>query len=168
MVVRELTSEHLFERELRKLYHAELEILDLHAELAAAAATNEVEALFTGHEADTVDQIDRIEQIFPVLEAEPTVEASPIMEGILAEKNEMHSTEAPDHLRDLGVLSTGMMNERFEITVLDHLLLLAEQIEMPHGVRCDLATNREEAKAALSAMEAIVERRRASDDTVDE
>ena len=164
MAVTELTSEYLFERELRKLYHAELEILDLHAELAAAAASKEVESLFTGHEADTVEQIDRIEQIFSVLDANPTVEASPIMEGILAEKNEMLSTDAPAHLRDLGVLSTGMMNERFEITVLNQLLLLAEKLELPRNVKQSLETNRMEANAALSAMQAIVDRRQESED----
>jgi ferritin-like metal-binding protein YciE len=40
------TPTETFERELQKLYHAELEILDMHADLAAAAASEEVEALF--------------------------------------------------------------------------------------------------------------------------
>lgn len=80
------TAAEMFERELRKLYHAELEILDLHGDLAAAAASDEVEALFTGHEEETVEQINRIERIFDELGTEPQAEGSPVMEGILAEK----------------------------------------------------------------------------------
>lgn len=150
----------MFERELRKLYHAELEILELHADLAAAAATEDVASLFTGHEADTVEQIHRIESIFAHLDTEPAAEASPIMEGIVAEKDGVVGGDAPADLRDLDVLTTGMLNERFEITVLDRLVLLATDLELPPAIVRDLEANRREAKAALSEMEAIVERRR--------
>ncbi len=155
-----LTSTDLFTRELRKLYHAELEILDLHADLANAAASDEVRALFSDHEADTVEQIHRIEGIFAELNTEPQAEGSPVMEGILAEKDEIVSTDAPPALRDLDVLTTGMLNERFEITVLDRLLLLATDLEVSTEVTTELDANRQEAKAALTNMEAIVERRR--------
>jgi len=104
------TPVEMFERELQKLYHAELEILDLHAGLAEKAA--------------------------------------------------LASTPAPPDLRDLDVLRTGMMNERFEITVLDQLLLLATDLDFPPEIVSDLEANRQEAKAALREMEAIVERRR--------
>lgn len=154
------TPTEMFERELQKLYHAELEILDLHADLAEAAASEGVETLFTGHEADTVEQIHRIERIFKELGEEPQAEGSPVMEGILAEKDEIVSTDVPPDLRDLDVLSTGMMNERFEITVLDRLLLLAADLDLPDEISTGLEANRQEAKAALTEMEAIVERRR--------
>jgi ferritin-like metal-binding protein YciE len=150
----------MFERELQKLYHAELEILYLHADLAEAAASDNVRALFTDHEADTVEQVHRIEWIFEALDVEPQAEGSPVMEGILAEKDEIVSTDAAPALRDLDVLSTGMMNERFEITVLDRLLVLAADLDLPDGITTELTANRREAKAALTEMEAIVERRR--------
>ncbi|TYL38703.1 hypothetical protein CV102_09295 [Natronococcus pandeyae] len=154
------TPTDLFERELQKLYHAELEILDLHADLAEAAASDEVEALFTDHEADTVEQIHRIERIFDELGEKPQASGSPVMEGILAEKDQIVSTNAPPELRDLDVLSTGMMNERFEITVLDRLLLVAADLDVTDEITTELAANRQEAKAALTEMKAIVERRR--------
>jgi ferritin-like metal-binding protein YciE len=154
------TPTETFERELQKLYHAELEILDLHADLAAAAASEEVKALFADHEADTVEQIRRIERMFDALDEAPRARGSPVMEGILAEKNEIVSTDAPSALRDLDVLSTGMLNERFEITVLDRLLVLAAEVDLPREITTELGANRQEAKAALTKMEAIVERRR--------
>lgn len=154
------TAAEMFERELRKLYHAELEILDLHGDLAAAAASDEVEALFTGHEEETVEQINRIERIFEELGTEPQAEGNPVMEGILAEKNALISTDSPADLRDLDVLRTGMMNERFEITVLDQLLLLGAELDLATSIGIRLEANRREAKAALTEMEAIVERRR--------
>lgn len=154
------TAAEMFERELRKLYHAELENLDLHGDLAAAAASDEVEALFTGHEEETVEQINRIERIFEELGTEPQAEGNPVMEGILAEKNALISTDSPADLRDLDVLRTGMMNERFEITVLDQLLLLGAELDLATSIGIRLEANRREAKAALTEMEAIVERRR--------
>ena len=154
------TPTEMFERELQKLYHAELEILDLHADLADAAASEAVKSVFSDHEDDTVEQIHRIERMFEELGEEPRAEGSPVMEGILAEKDEIVSTDVPADLRDLDVLSTGMMNERFEITVLDRLLLVAGELEIPEQITTELATNRQEAKAALTEMEAIVERRR--------
>ena len=155
-----MTHGEMFERELRKLYHAELEILDLHADLAAAAASEDVEALFTDHEKETVEQIHRIEQIFDRLNEKPRAEGSPVMEGILAEKDALVSTAAPAELRDMDVLSTGMMNVRFEITVLDRLLPLATEIDLSRDIVMELEANRREAMAALTEMEAIVERRR--------
>ncbi len=155
----ETTPADVFERELRKLYHAELEILDLHSDLAAAAASEEVAALFTGHKEDTVEQIHRIERIFEQLDEPPRADGSPVMEGILAEKDAL-VTDGPSELRDLDVLSTGMLNERFEITVLDRLLLLATDLELSDETVMELEANRREARAALSEMEAIVERRR--------
>lgn len=155
------TPTEMFERELRKLYHAELEILDLHADLARAAAAEDVHDLFTGHEADTVEQIHRIEGIFETLGTEPQAEGSPVMEGIIAEKDAIVGTDAPAALRDLDVLSTGMLNERFEITVLDRLLLLAGDLELDDEIVRGLEANRQEANAALTRMEAILERRRA-------
>jgi hypothetical protein len=53
-----------------------------------------------------------------------------------------------------------MLNERFEITVLDRLLLLAADMGLPEEIAMGLTTNRQESKAALTGMEAIVERRR--------
>jgi ferritin-like metal-binding protein YciE len=150
----------VFARELRKLYHAELEILDLHADLADAAVSDDVEELFSDHEADTVGQIHRIERIFDELGTDPRADGSPVMEGIIAVKDEIVAANQSPELRDLDVLSTGMMNERFEITVLDRLLLVASNLDLPTVVVTGLETNRREAKAALAEMGEIVERRR--------
>jgi ferritin-like metal-binding protein YciE len=101
------SKRELFDRELQKLYHAEIEILDLHSDLATAAASDEVRAIFGGHEGDTVDQIDRIEAIFATLDMEPHEQGSPIMEGLLAEKDQFVLDVEDDDLRDLDVISIG-------------------------------------------------------------
>lgn len=154
------TKADMFERELRKLYHAEIEILDLHADLAAAAASEEVRALFSGHEDDTVEQIDRIEALFEVLDLEPRERGSPVMEGLLAEKDEFIAEVSDDDLRDLDAISVGMINERFEITLLDRLLLLADELGLPEVTRSTLERNRREARTALERMQRFLEDRR--------
>ncbi|QLG61245.1 DUF892 family protein [Halorarum salinum] len=154
------TKEETFERGLRKLYRAEIEILDLHADLAAAAASEEVRDVFSGHEGDTVDQIDRIEEPFEVVDLEPRERGSPIVEGLLAEKDEFVAEVNDDDLRDLDAISVGMINERFEITLLDRLLLLADALGLPEPTRSTLKRNRAEARAALERMERFLEERR--------
>jgi ferritin-like metal-binding protein YciE len=154
------SKRELFDRELRKLYHAEIEILDLHSDLSDAAASEEVRAIFGGHESDTVDQIDRIEDIFAVLDMEPREQGSPIMEGLLAEKDQFVAEVEDDDLRDLDVISIGMINERLEITLLDRLLLLVEELGLPEPAAENLEANRSEAQAALERMQQFLEDRR--------
>ena len=154
------SKRELFDRELQKLYHAEIEILDLHSDLAAAAASDEVRAIFGGHENDTVDQIDRIEAIFSALNMEPRETGSPIMEGLLAEKDQFVLDVEDDDLRDLDVINIGMINERLEITLLDRLILLADELGLPEPTVSNLEENRAEARAALERMQQFLEDRR--------
>jgi len=154
------SKRELFDRELRKLYHAEIEILDLHSDLAAAAASDEVTAIFGGHEGDTVDQIDRIEEIFATLDMETRERGSPIMEGLIAEKDQFVLEIENDELRDLDVINIGMINERLEITLLDRLILLADELGLPEPTVENLEMNREEAQTALGRMQQYLEDRR--------
>ena len=154
------SKRELFDRELRKLYHAEIEILDLHSDLAAAAASDEVTAIFGGHEGDTVDQIDRIEEIFATLDMETREQGSPIMEGLIAEKDQFVLEIEDDELRDLDVINIGMINERLEITLLDRLILLADELDLPDPTIANLEANREEAQTALGRMQQYLEDRR--------
>lgn len=154
------TKEDMFRRELQKLYHAELEILDLHADLADAAASDDVQALFSGHGDETVDQIDRIEEMFDAIDAEPEARGSPLMEGLLAEKDAFVDEVERDDLRDLDAIGIGTINERIEITLLDRLILLATDLKLPPELVDALERNRREANAALEEMQAMLERRR--------
>ncbi|MFC7140006.1 DUF892 family protein [Halosimplex aquaticum] len=158
------TKRDMFDRDLRKLYHAEVEILDLHSDLSAAATSREVVELFGGHEGDTVEQIDRIEEIFEVLDLEPREEGSSIMEGLIAEKDESVSAVTDDILQDIDVVSIGLINERLEITLLDRLLLLAEELDLPDPTIPHLEANRAEAQAALERMQQFLNQRRESEE----
>lgn len=150
------TKEEMFRRELRKLYHAELEILDLHRDLSTAAASAEVSALFASHRDDTTAQINRIEAMFEAIGAEPSARPSPIMEGLVAEKDEFVGEVESDELRDLDAIGIGTINERIEITLLDRLILLATDLGYPTELVDALRENRSEAEAALDHMRSLV------------
>lgn len=160
------TNREMFERELRKLYHAEIEILDLHGDLSVAAASEDVSDIFGGHEEDTVDQITRIEGIFEALDLEPRERGSPIMEGLLAEKDEFVAEVRDDDLRDFDAISIGMINERLEITLLDRLILLADELDLPEPAVSNLERNRGEARAALERMQRFLDDRRHRSETL--
>ena len=150
------TKEEMFLRELRKLYHAELEILDLHRDLSAAAASDEISALFASHRNDTTAQINRIERMFEAIDAEPSARPSPIMEGLIAEKDEFTGEIERDDLRDIDAIGIGTINERIEITLLDRLILLATELGYPDSLVDALRTNRTEAEDALTHMRSVV------------
>lgn len=155
------TESDMFERELQKLYHAEVEILDLHGELSEAAASEEVRELFRDHRGDTVEQITRIQEIFDLLDKPAKERGSPIMEGLLAEKDEFIDEVESDDLRDLDAIGVGMINERIEIILLDRLLLLADALDLPAPIVDRLEQNQNEAEAALEKMQEYIEQRRA-------
>jgi len=159
------TKREMFERELQKLYHAEIEILDLHGDLAAASGSDEVRDIFTGHEEDTVEQITRIEEIFEVLEWEPRERGSPIMEGLIAEKDEFVAEVTDEELRDLDAISIGLINERLEITLLDRLVMLADELDLPEPTVANLEQNRSEAQTALERMHHVLEEQRTRSDS---
>lgn len=150
------TKREMFERELQKLYHAELEILDLHGDLSEAAGSQAISEIFADHQADTVAQINRIEGVFERLGQEPTERGSAIMEGLIAEKDEFINEVEDEELRDIDALSVGMINERLELTLLDRLLLLADDLDLPTEIGQALGTNRSEAANALQQMQDIV------------
>lgn len=155
------TESDMFERELQKLYHAEVEILDLHRDLSEAATSEEVRDLFAGHRDDTVTQINRIEDVFELLGQPAEERGSPIMEGLMAEKDEFINEVENGDLRNLDAIGIGTINERIEITLLDRLILLGEHLDLPAPVVEKLKQNRNEAEIALQKMLEYVERKRA-------
>lgn len=150
------TKREMFEREIQKLYHAELEILDLHGDLSEAAGSQAISEIFADHQEDTVAQINRIEGVFECLGQDPTERGSAIMEGLIAEKDEFINEVEDEELRDLDALSVGMINERLELTLLDRLLLLADDLDLPTEIGQTLDRNRTEAANALQQMQDIV------------
>lgn len=56
------------------------------------------------------------------------------MEGLLAEKDQFVVEVKDDDLRDLDVISIGMINERLEITLRDRLILSADELGLPEPI----------------------------------
>ena len=82
------------------------------------------------------------------------------MEGLIAEKDQFVLEIEDDELRDLDVINIGMINERLEITLLDRLILLADELGLPEPTVENLEANREEAQTALGRMQQYLEDRR--------
>ncbi|WP_241982732.1 ferritin-like domain-containing protein [Halorubrum sp. ASP121] len=57
-----------------------------------------------------------------------------------------------DDLRDLDVISIGLINERLEITLLDRLILLADELSLPVPTVLNLEEKRAEAQVPLKRM----------------
>jgi hypothetical protein len=53
-----------------------------------------------------------------------------------------------------------MINERLEITLLDRLVMLADELDLPNSIVEYLEANRDEAQTALGRMQQFLEERR--------
>lgn len=146
----------LFEYELQVLYHMEHEIVGLHENLTNEAESEELQDLFSAHEEESRDQIERIEQVFKAIDAEPEQRSSPLMEGLLDEQQRQFGDIRNAEVANVAVIEFGSINERIEISTLDALLSLADDLDMGEDVTTPLQTNKEEAGDTLETLKSMV------------
>lgn len=145
----------LFEYELQVLYHMEHEIVDLHEHLTNEAESEELQDLFSSHEEESRDQIERIEQVFETIDADPEQRGSPLMEGLLDESQRQFGEIRNAEVANVAVIELGSINERIEISILDTLLSLADDLGMGEDITEPLQTNKEEAGDTLETLKSM-------------
>ncbi|MFB6202243.1 MAG: DUF892 family protein, partial [Halorhabdus sp.] len=62
-------------------------------------------------------------------------------------------------------ISIGLINERLEITLLDRLVMLADELDLPEPTVANLEQNRSEAQTALQRMHHVLEEQRPRSDS---
>src|SRR5205807_8968445 len=67
MAKKEKTLEDLFYETLKDIYYAEKKILTALPKMAKAAQSEDLQAAFETHQAETTDQVERLEQIFEIV-----------------------------------------------------------------------------------------------------
>lgn len=146
----------LFEYKIQVLYHMEHEIVDLHEKLANETKSEELQDLFTAHGEESRDQIERIEQVFEAIDVEPEQRGSPLMEGLLDEQQRQFGEIRNAEVANVAVIEFGSINERIEISILDTLLSVADDLDMDEDVTDPLRTNKEEAEDTLDTLKSMV------------
>lgn len=105
----------LLVHELKDLYSAENQILDALPKMVEAANASELVEAFEAHLKETKEHKARLEKIFESLEFSPTGEHCNGIEGLLEEGEEMIDKDAPDDVKDAGLIASAQRVEHYEM-----------------------------------------------------
>lgn len=105
----------LFVHELKDLYSAESQILEALPKMVEAANASELVEAFESHLEETKEHKARLEKIFESLEFSPTGEHCNGIEGLLEEGEEMIDKDAPDDVKDAGLIASAQRVEHYEM-----------------------------------------------------
>ena len=105
----------LLVHEMKDLYSAETQIIDALPKMAKAATAPALKKAFEEHLEQSKIQKDRLVTIFKDLDYEPGGHHCNGMEGLLKEGQEMVKEDAPDDVKDAGLISCAQRVEHYEI-----------------------------------------------------
>ena len=121
----------LYIEELKDLYSAEKQILQVLPRMAKKVTNKQLRQAFEEHVEVTRNQVARLDQIFESLERSPRGKKCKGMEGLLEEGKEMMEEDMDPEVLDAALISATQRVEHYEIagygTVRAYAQLLGEQ-----------------------------------------
>ena len=137
----------LYVAQLQDLYSAETQLVDALPKMADAATHPELKRAFRDHLDETRRQRDRLEQIFQSLDADPDGETCQAMKGLVKEGQEIIDADAPDDVRDAGLIAAAQRVEHYEIAGYGTVQTFAERLGRADDARLLGQTLAEEKEA---------------------
>ena len=122
------TLEDLLHEQLRDLYSAETQLVQILPELAETAKDAKLKKAFQTHLKETEQQVARLEQIGQQLEIKLTGHTCKAMQGLLKEGREMIAEDATDQVKDAGLIAAAQRVEHYEIAGYGTAAYFAESI----------------------------------------
>lgn len=121
--------------ELKDLYSAEQQILDVLPRMAEAASHPALRNAFEQHESVTREQVRRLERIFEELGESPKGHKCKGMEGLIREGRDLIAQEADAAVRDAGLIGAAQRIEHYEIAGYGTARTFAERLGMDEAAR---------------------------------
>ena len=137
----------LYVAQLQDLYSAESQLVDALPKMADAASHPELKQAFQDHLATTKRQKERLEQIFQSLDAEAGGETCQAMKGLVKEGQEIIDADAPDAVRDAGLIAAAQRVEHYEMAGYGTVRTFAERLGRADDARLLAETLAEEKDA---------------------
>lgn len=141
------TLEDLFIHELKDLYSAESQILKALPKMSKEATHPELKAAFDNHLTETEGQLERLKKISAIVGQKLTGHVCAATKGLIEEASEMIDEEAPDEVKDAGLISQGQRIEHYEISGYGTAKALALQLGHADVAKLLDATLQEEQNA---------------------
>lgn len=110
------TLEDLFEHQLKDLYSAETQLMDVLPKMAEKASDSKLKEAFKGHLEKTKEQKSRLETICRELNITPKGETCKAMEGLIKEAKSFIEEADDDEVMDAGLIAEAQRVEHYEIS----------------------------------------------------
>jgi ferritin-like metal-binding protein YciE len=137
----------LYVHELKDLYSAENQILEVLPRMAEAADNADLKKAFQDHEKETRTHVKRLETIFQGLDFEPGGHKCEGMEGLLKEGKSLLNGGLPDDVLDAAMIGAAQRVEHYEMAGYGTARALARQLGEHEAVELLTQTLEEEGKA---------------------
>lgn len=105
----------LYVQQLKDLYSAENQLLKALPKMQEAATNEELKQAFGDHLNETKEQVARLEKVFKSLDFEPGGHKCEAMAGLIKEGEEMIKADAPNEVRDAGLIAAAQRVEHYEM-----------------------------------------------------
>jgi len=105
----------LLVHELKDLYNAEGQLIEALPKMAAAAKDPALKTAFRDHLTETREHARRLEAIFKELDFAPGGQHCDAMEGLIKEGSSMIDEDAPDDVKDAGLICAAQRVEHYEM-----------------------------------------------------
>ena len=148
----------LYVHELKDLWSAEKQTLDVLAEAVEAATDEELKAAIENHLSETHGHIGRLETIFENLDFEPGGQRCEGMAGLLKEVQGAFGSEIDEQIRDAMLISSLQRVEHYELAGYGVARTFAAKLGDNEAAELLRATLEEEGKADRMLTE-LAERR---------
>jgi ferritin-like metal-binding protein YciE len=148
------TIEELFEHELREMYSAEHSLLDALQQMADESSDRDIRKVFTQHRKETQGQIRRLDKVFKALRQKVEAHTCAGIEGLIKEKKWFMRQKPSPELLEFYNIGAAQKTERYEITAYEHLIDMADKLELGPVVDL-LGQNLREEITALDKLKAI-------------
>ncbi|REJ82177.1 MAG: ferritin-like domain-containing protein [Acidobacteria bacterium] len=107
--------EKLFVHELKDLYSAENQLLKVLPKMIDRSNNDELRQAFQHHLAETKQQVGRLETIFAKMDFKPRGEHCKGMAGLIAESEDLLSSEIAPEVLDAALISAAQRFEHYEM-----------------------------------------------------
>ena len=105
----------LFLEELKDIYDAENRIVKALPKMAREAASEELSAAFEEHLGQTREHVARLTRVFEMLGESLDKKTCKAMVGLLEEGEEMMKEDAPESVKDAGLIAAAQKVEHYEM-----------------------------------------------------
>jgi ferritin-like metal-binding protein YciE len=146
MAKKEKMLEDLFHETLKDIYYAEKKILTALPKMAKAAQSEDLQAAFEKHEAETTDQVERLEQIFELMKHPARGKTCDAINGMIDESQQVMKEFKGSAALDAGLIASAQAVEHYEISRYGTLKAWAENLGLQQAVSLLDETLEEEKK----------------------